>query len=1369
MKYPFFLFSLLLSVVSYSQVPTSWSSGSTYSSGALVLNSNGVSYIALQDIDTAGILLSDENYWLPLDAVAPSNTPPSNLPATPDIDAIPITTPDDGTGNLTPSTNTPTSWLLERSYILGDLVTGSNGFSYIAKKNVPTGILLSNQNYWQILDDRILGVMPPSDPPSENPDTSTIPSSNPDTSPHIDYNNSLWNQNYSYAKGVSVLNADGEQYFSKSYVSEGTNLTNTFYWLIDSYDAGYSKEVETFRGKKFTEGYYEANDSTEAILEFLNAKATTDAEHNASGLGKQEVLDDFENKPEEFDFFRIDDFEKQSYEIADNQKNITSLYTSDWVFVPHFGWLFSNRSVFPYFFDPKSNEWMKFVSVRNSPFLLWKDLLIAVDHSSLNPLIVSSPDKFLTKNLSLSYGLAQNQDFQNRDYLKSSDVLLNSQTMKLGSSSLGNLLKSLKTYTNALNSLWFIDQENLFTSVFSSNIKGNLSEEERDVRQLAFSNSGLKRYHDGSVFWELDGLTKAIDWKEKIPVDLTVDLEKLLKSALSEEFGPNYLRGKNDAKSDLNDDPESLGFMELKDSDFWINGYLQVYEIKMQENINREKNDLKMLINRQSAFSIDGITYVAKSNLSVFEAFLDFENDKPYTDGWFYDVAYGWLWMTEETFPFFYDYLTQSWLYFFENSEGPQFYHYNSKNWYDGIDTHWSDSYYLGGEENLKIVQSVKEDSNQSLHLFGIKSEGINMLSKLDSIEELFIDFNESDQSNFDFSSLKNLKNLRRLFLKNVSKGWSGESVYISGINQLTNLEELYISGNFEGVEDFNNLSNLRELKLEYNGQANPVNFSFLENLDYLETLWVKGRYGEGDIYPSLKNLKDLMELELTGFPDSSLLALEGLHGVQILSLRVSDEKAVDLSPIQKMTELSSFRLSCGAVESFAPLTTTKLSRFWLSCNSESNPIPDLSWLGELETLVDLMLTSSSDEDFMGLPALSSVLKLNIGSEVSDLAPFSNLKDIVDLSIRRSDTRDLSPLSTLKNLVNLELGEVYNITNLSPLISLSALKRLRINVPVFDYAVMLQNFQHLDQITFDSFGSNKPSVSDIFTADSILPGKTSFFGYYFSGSEIETPSLGLIDIKVGEAEKTNLLNLSHSGFSDLDSLPSLPSLEKLVLNETSLTSLDAISKFPNLTHLSMISCPNFDGNLSYLANLEKLEELLLGGSKLDTGSVPTLPNLKTLECDLYYSQEEDTYFLQKLPALTQLYLLDPPNNMEGISNLSNLEELTIYLMGESLKSLEGFKHLKKLKHFSINSFYHPTRGTRSIVNLSPLEYLDQLESVRIDGPIFDLVALHNLKSLQTVNVTNTLVGYREKINLFEKNQNELFVENWYDSLQVFQD
>ena len=57
-----------------AQVPSDWSATSTYSSGALVI-SDGTTYIAQQDVNTAGTALTDTSYWLSLDAAAPSSVP----------------------------------------------------------------------------------------------------------------------------------------------------------------------------------------------------------------------------------------------------------------------------------------------------------------------------------------------------------------------------------------------------------------------------------------------------------------------------------------------------------------------------------------------------------------------------------------------------------------------------------------------------------------------------------------------------------------------------------------------------------------------------------------------------------------------------------------------------------------------------------------------------------------------------------------------------------------------------------------------------------------------------------------------------------------------------------------------------------------------------------------------------------------------------------------------------------------------------------------------------------------------------------------------------------------------------------------------
>ena len=62
---------LLIFSFAHAQVPSTWSSSSTYTSGALVLDNNGVTYIAQQDVSVAGTPLTDTSYWLSLDAAAP--------------------------------------------------------------------------------------------------------------------------------------------------------------------------------------------------------------------------------------------------------------------------------------------------------------------------------------------------------------------------------------------------------------------------------------------------------------------------------------------------------------------------------------------------------------------------------------------------------------------------------------------------------------------------------------------------------------------------------------------------------------------------------------------------------------------------------------------------------------------------------------------------------------------------------------------------------------------------------------------------------------------------------------------------------------------------------------------------------------------------------------------------------------------------------------------------------------------------------------------------------------------------------------------------------------------------------------------------
>ena len=132
-----------------AQVPSDWSATSTYSSGALVI-SDGTTYIAQQDVNTAGTALTDTSYWLSLDAAAPTSAPSTSAPtSTPDTSTVPTETPDTDTtedvrlkGISTNATVTPTALM-----VAGVTITG--GTKKVVFQVQATGTYGSNDGYLQ--------------------------------------------------------------------------------------------------------------------------------------------------------------------------------------------------------------------------------------------------------------------------------------------------------------------------------------------------------------------------------------------------------------------------------------------------------------------------------------------------------------------------------------------------------------------------------------------------------------------------------------------------------------------------------------------------------------------------------------------------------------------------------------------------------------------------------------------------------------------------------------------------------------------------------------------------------------------------------------------------------------------------------------------------------------------------------------------------------------------------------------------------------------------------------------------------------------------------------------------------------------------
>ena len=70
--------------------------------------------------------------------------------------------------------------------------------------------------------------------------------------------------------------------------------------------------------------------------------------------------------------------------------------------------------------------------------------------------------------------------------------------------------------------------------------------------------------------------------------------------------------------------------------------------------------------------------FLHKSHLRKFSAPSGYTCNKPYTHGWFYTSENGWLWMTDETYPYFYKESDGGWLYFFKTGSNSFFIDYTN-------------------------------------------------------------------------------------------------------------------------------------------------------------------------------------------------------------------------------------------------------------------------------------------------------------------------------------------------------------------------------------------------------------------------------------------------------------------------------------------------------------------------------------------------------------------------------------------------------------------------------------------------------------------------------------------------------------------
>ena len=404
---------------------------------------------------------------------------------------------------------------------------------------------------------------------------------------------------------------------------------------------------------------------------------------------------------------------------------------------------------------------------------------------------------------------------------------------------------------------------------------------------------------------------------------------------------------------------------------------------------------------------------------------------------------------------------------------------------------------------------------------------------------------------------------------------------------------------------------------------------------------------------------------------------MEGLQfATNLWTLRLSNNRISDLTPLSGLAELRSLDLDHNIVEDLRPLSGLEAIR---TLRLSGNDIAELSAISDLTALIDLGLSNNKVNDLTPLSGLVDLTQLSLDqNDIADLTPLSDLQALKKLGLRINRITNLSPLSRLTGLTHLGIGD-NDVVDLSPLKGLNSLRWLNVSrnriadfAPLWSLSELRSLFAAGNNISDLSWLSGLPALEKLSVRDNAIVDLSPLSGLselaYLSvhGNRIDdiTPiaqlteltSLGLgwnfIDDLTPLSELTELtdLDVGRNYVTDLTPLSALTSLKTLQLyNNRELSDLGPLSKLTELTDLDLFgNLRSYD--LDPISDLDTLTRLRLGYNRIiDVTPLAELTALTTI--DLQNNQLSD---LSPLVNLSSLVRLDLQNN--EIAELSPLVE-----------------------------------------------------------------------------------------------------------------
>lgn len=202
-------------------------------------------------------------------------------------------------------------------------------------------------------------------------------------------------------------------------------------------------------------------------------------------------------------------------------------------------------------------------------------------------------------------------------------------------------------------------------------------------------------------------------------------------------------------------------------------------------------------------------------------------------------------------------------------------------------------------------------------------------------------------------------------------------------------------------------LQGLRELWL-----GMPESIAFLAQVPQLTKLTIYSTDVES--FEVLQGLKNLNTLELYDCPN--------LHDLA----SVLDEKQLDRLVLW----------GCTNTKNFSALRSERSLRSMKELEVTNCSFSDTALLGRFEQLTHLALDGTEVKDLTPFPNMKNLEWISLyGTRVSNISPLSRLEHLQYLDISRTQVRNLKPLSGLTNLRQLKIVGT-NVTDLSPIAGL---------------------------------------------------------------------------------------------------------------------------------------------------------------------------------------------------------------------------------------------------------------------------------------------------------------------------------------------